>query len=109
MAHSKGFLRGQCPGKLTKSGRAHDGIQQWKCGRCGAVKNKRAPRCWLGCRTENVGKPDHGKQKVKCRKCGKRSTTRITGCGRGLFSRCSYHRCDKVPGVHCRNCAGMRA
>jgi len=105
MSHSRGFLRGTCPGTLRKSGRAHDGIQQWKCGRCGAVYNKKVRACWRH-QFENSGEPDHGRQKQKCAKCGRRTTAQVSACG--FLQRCRYHRCDKVTGLHCRRCGRGR-
>jgi hypothetical protein len=77
-------------------------IQQWKCGRCGQVKNKRVPRCFIWHHFENHGQPDHGYQKQKCSRCGHGNAARVTGCG--IFRTCTWHQCDRIPGLHCKRC-----
>lgn len=104
MSHSKGLFSGTCPGNFRKSGRPRDGMQTWKCGRCGRLKKKKAPRCWFRHNFQNHGKPDHGYQKQKCGKCGHGNAARVTGCGRWLFNTCSFHRCSRITGTHCRKC-----
>lgn len=106
MSHSKGFLRGSCPGNLKKYGRAHDGIQQHRCSRCGTVKNKAVRKCFLFHHYVNSGKPDHGHQKQKCDRCGNPNQAFLRGCG--FLRACRYHQCDKVPGLHCARCGRGR-
>jgi transposase-like protein len=107
MSHSKGFLSGTCPGNFRKYGRPHDGIQQWRCARCGKVRNKRAPRCLLSHQWKDHGQGDHGYQKQKCEKCGYKRAQRFTGCG--MFRSCRWHMCDRMPGIlHCKVCARSR-
>jgi hypothetical protein len=106
MSHSKGFLRGTCPGNLKKSGRPRDGQQTFKCGRCGLLKQKRVRPCFLFHDYQNSGKVDHGGQKQKCAKCGDTRKATVRGCG--ILRSCQYHNCDKVTGLHCRRCGRGR-
>ena len=81
-------------------------IQQWKCGRCGRLKNKRVRRCFLFHHYENKGNPSHGYQKQKCARCGWGNAARVSGCG--FLRSCQYHNCDRITGLHCRRCGKGR-
>jgi hypothetical protein len=110
VSHSKGFLSGTCPGNYRKRGRPREVhgtmLQQYTCGKCGKVKDKRVRRCLFGHRFENKGQPDHGYQKQKCSRCGHGNAARVTGCG--FFRQCNWHNCSRIPGLHCKRCASGR-
>jgi uncharacterized C2H2 Zn-finger protein len=101
MSHSKGLFQ-TCPGNFAKSGRPRDGIQTLKCGRCGALKQKRVRKCFLWCHWVNVGRPRDGVQKQKCSRCGNTGKAQVSGCFLGWHR--SYHRTASNPVLRCTRC-----
>lgn len=65
------------PVTMTKHGAPDNGIQRYKCGRCGRLKIKRV-YCWLG--THRYKTRIRGRKlppsKVKCSKCGRSKSTK---------------------------------
>jgi hypothetical protein len=67
MSHSRGFLRRRCPGNFKKYRKPVDGIQNWKCGRCGALKQTKVQPCLFGLHRMGRTRKD---PTIKCRRCG---------------------------------------
>lgn len=56
---------------MRKYGPPHDHIQQYKCGRCGRIKNKRV-HCWFGMHRykTRVARRKNRPTIIRCTKCG---------------------------------------
>lgn len=100
VSHSKGFLAGKCEGNLAPYGKVRDGIQQYKCPRCGQMDQKQASRCLMFHSWHNKGRPNDGYQKQTCNRCGHKRVTQRRPC----FMFHSYHRTRDNPVLRCKTC-----
>lgn len=105
MSHSKGLFAGSCPGKWQKYGRAHDGIQQQRCSRCGKVRNRKVRACFLLHDWKNSGRPKFGRQNQKCTRCAQKRVRQVRKC---LWLHSWTAKGQDEGQVRCRKCGTTR-